>query len=58
MIRIGILGKIGSGKTFVAKRFDIQYLVQMRKSQKFTSLMKKFTINLKKNYQNIFFRFL
>ena len=40
MIRIGILGKIGSGKTFVAKRFDIQYLVQMRKSQKFTSLMK------------------
>ena len=45
MIRIGILGDIGSGKSYVAKNFGYQYLMQIVKYQKFIKKIKKFLIN-------------
>ena len=42
MIRIGILGDIGSGKSYVAKTLDIQYLMQIMRYQNFTKKIKKF----------------
>ena len=36
MIRIAVVGGIGSGKTYVAKSYSVfQYLTQMKRYQKF-----------------------
>ena len=48
MIRIGILGDIGSGKSYVAKILDIQYLMQIMKYQNFIKKIKKYLIKLNK----------
>ena len=42
MIRIGILGDIGSGKSYVAKILDIQYLMQIMKYRNFIKKIKKY----------------
>jgi len=57
MIKIGILGEIGSGKSYVARNFgypvfNADYEVA-RLYQKNQNVFDK----LKKNYQNIFFHF-
>ena len=41
MIRIGILGDIGSGKSFVAKKFGYQFLMQTMKFLNCTKKIKK-----------------
>ena len=40
MIRVAIVGDIGSGKTYISKLLDIHYLMQILKSQKFTKKIK------------------
>ena len=42
MIRIGILGDIGSGKSYVAKILVIQCLMQIMKCQNFIKKIKKY----------------
>ena len=45
MIRIGILGDIGSGKSYVAKILDILYLMQIMKLGNYIRVIKKFLTN-------------
>ena len=45
MIRIGILGDIGSGKSFVAKFLVIQFSMQITKYQNFIKKIKKYLLN-------------
>ena len=42
MIRIGIIGDIGSGKSYVANNLDIQYLMRIKKCQNFIKMIKKY----------------
>ena len=42
MIRIGILGDIGSGKSYVAKNLVILCLMQIMKWQSFIKKIKKY----------------
>ena len=48
MIRIGILGDIGSGKSFIAKILAIQYLMLIMKFDKLYKKNKKIFKKLKK----------
>ena len=50
MIRIGILGKIGSGKSFVAKNFGYPVFDADFEVSKLYSRNKKIFIKLKKKY--------
>ena len=45
MIKIGILGDIGSGKSYVAKILAIQFLTQIVKLPNYTKKIKKYLIN-------------
>ena len=56
MIRIGIIGEIGSGKSYVANSFGYQVF---NADESFKTLQKrsKFFENWKKDYLNIFLRF-
>ena len=53
MKRIGILGDIGSGKTFVAKCFGYPCLTQIRRLQIYIKKIKNF-IKIKKSFTRIF----
>ena len=57
MIKIGILGDIGSGKSFVAKNFGYPVFNADQEVSKLYKNDKKIFITLKKNYQNIFILF-
>ena len=57
MIRIGILGDIGSGKSFVAQNFGYPVFNADQEVAKLYQEDKKIFIKLKKNYQNIFIHF-
>ena len=54
MIRIGILGDIGSGKSYVANNLDIQCLMQIKKYQNFIKKTKKYFKKLKKILPKIY----
>ena len=58
MIRIGILGDIGSGKTFVANNFGYPVFNADYEVSKLYKQDRKIYYKLKKNYQNIFILFL
>ena len=58
MIRIGIIGDIGSGKTFVANNFGYPVFNADYEVSKLYKKDKKIFLKLKKNYQNIFLLFL
>ena len=45
MIRIGILGDIGSGKSFVAKAFGYPVFSEIMKFQNFIEKTKKYLIS-------------
>jgi dephospho-CoA kinase len=45
MIKIGILGDIGSGKSYVAKILVIQYSMQILKWANYTKKIEKFLIS-------------
>ena len=53
MIRIGILGDIGSGKSYVAQSFGYPVFDADKEVSYLYKKNKKFIINLKKFYQNI-----
>ena len=55
MIRIGILGNIGSGKTFVAKRFGYPVFSADEEVAKIYQSNEKITINLKRTTKIYFF---
>ena len=57
MIRIGILGDIGSGKSYVANNFGYPVFDADREVSKLYKKDKVIFKKLKKNYQNIFHRF-
>ena len=57
MIRIGILGDIGSGKSYVAKSFGYPVFNADKEVSNYIKKIKKFLINLKKIYQNILIHF-
>ena len=54
MIKIGILGDIGSGKSFVANSFGYPVFNADFEVSQLYRKNKKFSKNLKKFYQNIF----
>ena len=54
MIRIGILGDIGSGKSYVAKNFGYPVFNADYEVSKLYKNNKKIFKKLKKNYQNIY----
>ena len=56
MIKIGILGDIGSGKSYVAKILVIQFLMQIMKLLNYIKNKKIFN-KLKKILPNIFIHF-
>ena len=56
MIRIGILGDIGSGKSYVAKSFGYPVFNADREVKKIYQTNKKIFNKLKKVYQNILIR--
>ena len=53
MIKIGILGDIGSGKSFVAKTFGYPVFNADEEVSKLYRNDKKIYLKLKKNFQNI-----
>ena len=53
MIRIGILGDIGSGKSYVANKFGYPVFNADYEVSKLYKKDKKIFKKLKKNYQNI-----
>ena len=53
MIRIGILGDIGSGKTYVANNLGFPVFNADKEVEKIYKKNKRIFIKLKKNYQNI-----
>ena len=53
MIRIGILGDIGSGKSFVAKTFGYPVFNADEEVSKLYRKNKKIYLKLKKKFQNI-----
>ena len=57
MIKIGILGDIGSGKSFVAKNFGHPVFNADYEVYKLYKKDKKIFNKLKKNYLNIFLYF-
>ena len=57
MIRIGILGDIGSGKSYVAKNFGYPVFNADDEVAKLYQQNKRIFIKLKKVYQNIFTHF-
>ena len=57
MIRIGILGNIGSGKSYVAKNFGYPVFNADYEVAKLYKKNKKIFVKLKKNYQNIYLHF-
>ena len=57
MIRIGILGDIGSGKSYIAQKFGYPVFNADYEVAKLYQVDKKIFDKLKKNYQNIFFHF-
>ena len=57
MIKIGILGDIGSGKSYVSKQFGSPVFSADKEVKKIYKSRKCFN-ELKKIYQNIFFLFL
>ena len=57
MIRIGILGDIGAGKSYVAKNFGYPVFNADREVALLYKNNKKIFNKLKKNYQNIFIHF-
>ena len=54
MIRIGIVGAIGSGKTFVANNFGYPVFNADYEVSNYIKKIRKFLLNSTKNYQNIF----
>ena len=58
MIKIGILGDIGSGKSYVAQKFGYPVFNADYEVAKLYKLDKKIFSQLKKFYQNIFIHFL
>ncbi len=58
MIRIGILGNIGSGKTYVANSFGYPVFNADYEVSQLYKKNKTIFIKLKKNYQSIFLLFL
>ena len=57
MIRIGILGEIGAGKTYIAKNFGYPVFNADYEVAQLYKNNKKIFNKLKKKYQNIFIRF-
>ena len=57
MIRIGILGDIGSGKSYVAKNFGYAVFNADSEVSKIYKKNKKIFNKLKKNYQDIYLNF-
>ena len=57
MIRIGILGDIGSGKSFVAKNFGYPVFNADYEVSKLYEKNKNVIKNLKKYYQNTYMNF-
>ena len=57
MIRIAIVGNIGSGKSHIAKLFDYPIFNADLEIAKIYKTNKRCFEELKKNYQNIFHRF-
>ena len=57
MIRIGILGDIGSAKSYVAKQFGYPVFNADQEVGKLYKKTEIFLLNLKKLYQNIFINF-
>ena len=57
MIRIGILGDIGSGKSFVANKFGYPVFNADHEVSKLYKKNKTVFFQLKKNYPNIFIHF-
>ena len=57
MIRIGILGEIGAGKTYIAKNFGYPVFNADYEVAQLYKYIKKYLVSLKKKYQNIFIRF-
>ena len=53
MIRIGILGDIGSGKSFIANSFGYPVFNADQEVSKLYEKIKKYSLNLRKEYQNI-----
>jgi dephospho-CoA kinase len=56
MIKIGILGDIGSGKSYVARKFGYPVFNADHEVAKLYQQNKKIFNKLKKAYQNIFIR--
>ena len=57
MIRLGIVGDIGSGKSFVANNFGYPVFNADNEVSRLYKKDKKIYYKLKKNYQNIFIPF-
>ena len=57
MIRIGILGNIGSGKSYVANNFGYPVFNADYEVSKLYKKNKKIFLKLNKNYQNIYTHF-
>ena len=57
MIRIGILGEIGAGKTYISKNFGYPVFNADYEVAQLYKYNKKIFSKLKKKYQNIFIRF-
>jgi len=57
MIRIGILGDIGSGKSFVAKSFGYPVFNADNEVGKLYKKIEKFLLNLIRHYLNISLNF-
>ena len=53
MIRVGILGDIGSGKSYIANQFGHPVFNADHEVSKLYKKNKKIFLKLKKNYQNI-----
>jgi dephospho-CoA kinase len=58
MIKIGILGEIGSGKSYVATNFGYPVFNADREVAELYKKDKKIFYKLKKFYQNIYLNFL
>ena len=58
MIRIGILGDIGSGKSYVAKNFGYPVFNADSEVSKLYKTNRKIFNKLKNNYQNLLLHFL